>query len=207
MSLIIKHKSGTDQELEMLNEPSTGLMLQDPKGQVQQEDMGGTDTAGDADFIAVKSSFGTPFVIECTVDTEETGGAATTVLTAVSAGGSDVFPVYDSTATALKTGSPFKFKVIDCVINLLDESAASVGSDTVQLMHVATDGSTETAITDAMDLNIADDAVVRPASLYQDACVIDVTENLRFDVVLASSSNHATCFKAYITCMRCIADE
>jgi len=207
MGLTIKHRSGTDQELEMLNEPLTGLLLQDPKGQIQQEDMGGTDVAGGADYIAVKSSFGTPFIIECTVDTEENGGAATTVLTAVSAGGSDVFPVYDSDATALTTGSPFKFKVLDCLITMLDESAGSVGSDTVQLMKVDDDGTTETAITDAMDLNKADDIVTRPGTLFQDACVIDVTENLRFDVVLASSTTHATCFKAVITCMRCIADE
>lgn len=206
MGLTIRHRSGTDQELEMLNEPSTGLLLQDPKGQIQQEDMGGTDTAGDADFIAVKTSFGTPFMIECTIDTEETGGALTGVLTAVAAGGSDVFPVYDSTATALSTGSPFKFKVIECVCVMLDESAGSA-ADTIQLMHIAADGSTETAITNAMSLNLADDLLVRPSTYDQDACVIDVTENLRFDVILANSSNHATCVKVYVTCMRCIADE
>ncbi len=205
MGLKIRHRSGTDQELEMLNEPLTGLLLQDPKGQTQQDDMGGTDTAGDADFIAVKTSFGIPFMIECTIDTEETGGAATGVLTAVTAGESDVFPVYSASATALTTGSPFKFKIIDLVAVTLDETAKA--ADTLQLMKVDADGTTETAITDAMTLNLNDDILVRPLSLDQDACVIDVTENLRFDMVLANSSNHAVCMKVYVTCMRCISDE
>ncbi len=206
MGLTIRHRSGTDQELEMLNEPLTGLLMQDPKGQIQQEDMGGTDTAGDADFIAVKTSFGIPFMIECTIDTEETGGASTGDLTAVTAGESDVFPIYSASATALSTGSPFKFKIIECVAIMLDESAGSL-TDTIQLMKVDADGTTETAITNAMSLSLADDLLVRPDRYFQDACVIDVTENLRFDVVLQNSSNHATCVKVYVTCMRCVADE
>ncbi len=205
MAFNVTRRHGRDLELEQID-LLTGLFLQDPVNQTQEEDMGGTDTALDADFIAVKTSFGVPFMIECTIDTEETGGAATGVLTAVTAGESDVFPVFSSSATALTTGSPFKFKVIDCVCVLLDESAASA-ADTIQLMRVDADGTTETAITDAMSLNIADDLLVRPATLNQDSCVIDVTENLRFDVVLANSSNHATCVKAYVTCMRCTADE
>lgn len=205
MAFSVTRKHGRDLEIEQL-ELLTGLMLPDPQFQTQEQDMGGTDTAGDADFIAVKTSFGTPFIIECTIDTEETGGAATGVLTAVTAGESDVFPVYDSTATELTTGCPFKMKVIDCVAVMLDESAGSA-ADTLQLMNIAADGTTETAITNAMSLNAADDVLVRPTSLFQDACVIDLTENLRFDVVLANSSNHATCIKVYVFCMRCIADE
>lgn len=206
MGLKITHRSGTDQEFEMLNEPLTGLLLQDPKGQIQEEDMGGTDLAADADGVQLKASFGTPFVIEVVLDGEETGGAATGVLTALAAGGTDVFPVYDSTATALTTGSPFKFKVLDCVAIMLDESAGSV-ADTLQLMNIAADGTTETAMTNAMSLNAADDVLVRPTSLFQDACVVDVTENLRLDMVLANSSNHATSVKVIITCMRCVSDE
>lgn len=203
MAIKFTHSSGTDQAIEALG-PLTGLILQDPAGQTQQDDMGGTDLAADADGLDVVLSFGTPFVIEARINSEETGGAATGVLTALAAGGSDVFPVFVSGTD--NTGSPFKFKVIDCVAILLDESAASV-ADTLQLMRVDSDGSTETAITDAMSLNVADDVLVRPTTLNQDACVIDVNENLRFDVVLANSSNHATCIKVYVTCMRCIADE
>jgi hypothetical protein len=206
VGLKITHKTGTDQEIEMLREPSIGLFLQDPTGQVQQDDMGGTDLAGDADAVQLKASFGTPFIIEVTIDGEETGGAATGVLTALEAGGTDIFPVYDAEATALTTGSPFKFKVLDCHCILLDESAGSA-ADTLQLMKVDDDGTTETAITDAMSLNEADDALVRAAVLDQDACVIDVTENLRLDLVLANSSNHATSVKVVVTAMRCIADE
>jgi len=205
MGLNVKSRAGRTQEMECLDH-LTGLILQDPTGQTQQEDMGGTDLAANVDGVSMKVSFGTPFIIEITLDGEETGGAATGVLTALGAGGTDVFPVYDSTATALTTGSPFKFKVLDCHAVLLDESAASV-ADTLQLMRVNTDGTTETAITDAMSLNAADDAVVRAATLDQDACVIDVGENLRCDLVLANSANHATCVKVYVTAMRCVADE
>ena len=205
MSVKVQGLAARAQEMECVDR-LTGLILQDPTGQTQQISMGGTDAAGDADYIAVKCSFGTPFIIEATIDTEETGGAATGVLTALAAGGSDVFPVYDSTADALTTGSPFRFKVLDCHVVMLDESAGSA-ADTIQLMNVAADGTTETAITNAMSLNAADDALVRATTIDQDACVIDLTENLRFDVVLANSANHATCVKVVVTCMRCVAAE
>ncbi len=205
MAFSVTRKHGRDLEIEQID-LLTGLMLQDPQNQIQEQDMGGTDLAANVDGVQLKASFGIPFVIEVVLDGEETGGAATGVLTALAAGGTDVFPVYDSSATALTTGSPFKFKVLDCVVTMLDESAGSV-ADTLQLMNVAADGATETPITDAMSLNAADDALVRPTSLFQDACVIDVTENLRLDMVLANSANHATSVKVIITCMRCIADE
>lgn len=205
MSVKVQGLAARAQEMECVDR-LTGLILQDPTGQTQQISMGGTDKAGDADYIAVKCSFGTPFIIEATIDTEEGAGAATTVLTALAAGGSDVFPVYSSTADALTTGSPFRFKVLDCHVVMLDESAGSA-ADTIQLMNVAADGTTETAITNAMSLNAADDALVRCATIDQDACVIDLTENLRFDVVLANSGNHATCVKVVVTCMRCVAAE
>lgn len=206
MGLKIAHRTGTSQEFEMLNEPLTGLLLQDPVGQIQQEDMGGTDLAADADGAQNKASFGIPFLIEVTIDTEETGGAATDVLSGLSGAPLDVFPTYDSTATALTTGCPFKMKICDVWCVLLDESAGSV-ADTIMVQRLDTDGSTQTDITDAMSLNAADDAVVRAATLDQDACVIDVGENIRFDVVLANSANHATCVKVYLLCMRTISDE
>ena len=205
MSIAVKSLAGRAQEMEC-NDHLTGLILQDPTGQTQQQAMGGTDKAGDVDYVAMKTSFGTPFIIEVVIDTEETGGAATGVLTALGAGGTDVFPVYDSTADALTTGAPFQFKVLDCHVVVLDESAGSA-ADTIQLMHIAADGITETAITDAISLNAADDALVRAATMDQDACVIALTENLRVDVVLANSTNHATCVKVVVTCMRCVASE
>lgn len=205
MAFKVSRKHGRDLDIEQID-LLTGLMLQDPESQAQEQDMGGTDLAANVDGVQLKASFGMPFVIEVTMDGEETGGALTGVLTALAAGGTDVFPVYDSTATALTTGSPFKFKVLDCVAIMLDESAGSA-ADTLQLMNIAADGTTETAMTNAMVLNLADDVLVRPTSLFQDACVVDVTENLRLDLILANSSNHATCVKVIITCMRCIADE
>ncbi len=204
MAFRLTRVHGRDQEIEQ-TELLTGLTLADPTYQTQAEDMGGEDFAADADALEMKKSFGTPFIIEVTMNAEETGGAGTGVLTALSAGVSDVFPVYDAD-NADNTGTPFKFKVLDFHAVLLDESAGSA-ADTLQLMHVATDTTTETAITDAISLNAADDALVRCATIDNDAAVIDLTENLRLDLVLANSSNHATCVKVTITCMRCIADE
>ncbi len=205
MGLTIKHRSGTDQELEMLNEPQMGLMLQDPKGQVQQEDMGATDPAGGADTINNKSSFGTPFIIETVINAEETGGAATDVLTA--AGDSDVFPAYDSTATALATGCPFKMKILDCWVVALSENTKNA-ADTMTLQHVATNTTTQTDITGELVLNVDDNVVVRADELNQDAVVIDVGENIRFDVVLGNSgtTDHRA-YKLFILAMRCTPDE
>lgn len=205
MGLKIKHRSGTDQELEMLNEPQTGLMLQDPKGQVQQEDMGATDPAAGADTINNKSSFGTPFIIETIINAEETGGAATDVLTA--AGDSDVFPAYDSTKTALTTGCPFKLKILDCWCVALAENNKDA-ADTITLQKVAANGTSQTDITGELVMNVNDNVVVRADELNQDACVIDVTENIRFDVVLGTSgtTDHRA-YKFFILAMRCIADE
>ena len=203
MAFRLTRVHGRDLEVEQ-TEIRTGLLLQDPQYQTQAEDMGGEDFAGNVDAVELKRSFGTSFIIELVINAEETGGAASGVLTALGAGGTDAFPVYDAD-NASKTGSPFKFKVIDVVVSTLDETTKA--ADTLQLMHVATDGSTETAITNAMVVNLDDDVIVRPTTLNQDACVIDLTENLRLDLVLANSTTHAACFKVYVTCMRCTADE
>lgn len=205
MGLEIIHRSGTDQQLEMLNEPQTGLMLQDPKGQIQQEEMGATDPATAADAINNKSSFGIPFIIETVINAEETGGAATDVLTA--AGDSDVFPAYDSTKTALTTGCPFKMKILDCWVVALSENTNDA-ADTITLQKVATNTTSQTDITGELVLNVADNIVVRADELNQDACVIDVTENIRFDVVLGTSgtTDHRA-YKFFILAMRCINDE
>lgn len=203
MGLKITHRAGTDQELEMLNEPQTGLLLQDPKGQIQQASMGATVINAGADGINNKSSFGIPFIIETLINAEDLTGAASDVLTA--AGDSDVFPTYDSTATALTTGCPFKLKIMDVWVVTLSENIQT-GSDTILVQKVAANGTSQTDITDNMDTNIADSAVVRAGTLDQDACVIDVTENIRFDVVLGSASDDRA-YKVYMLCMRVINDE
>lgn len=209
MGLTIRHRSGTDQELEMLNEPQTGLLLQDPKGQVQQESMGGTDPDAGTDAINNKSSFGTPFIIETVINAEDASGAATDVLTGV--GDSDVFPAYDAagiaagTVAVLATGCPFKLKILDVWVVALTENTKNA-SDTIMVQHVATNTTTQVDITDAMSLDINDHVLVRPASINQDACVIDVTENIRFDIVLGSTNVHRA-YKVYMLCMRCTPDE
>ncbi len=203
MGLSIKHRSGTDQELEMLNEPLTGLCLFDPKGQVQQEDMGGRAIPGSAPQAENKASFGTPFIIEVQINAEDDSGSATDVLSAL--GGLDVFPTYDATATALTTGSPFKFKILDIWAATLNENVQTA-SDTLRVQKLDADGSTQSDITDAMDMNVADSVVVRTGVLGQDAVVIDVTENIRFDIVLGSASDDRS-YKVFLSCMRCIADE
>ncbi|KKN58724.1 hypothetical protein LCGC14_0549020 [marine sediment metagenome] len=205
MGLKIVHRSGTDQELEMLNEPLTGLMLQDPKGQIQQAAMGGTIIDGGADAANSKVSFGIPFIIEMLVNAEDFGGAISDVLSALTGNPLDVFPAYDSAATALTTGSPFKFKVLDVWVATLSENVQT-GTDTILVQRVAANGTTQADITNAMDVNIADSVVVRAGTLNQDSCVVDVTENLRLDIVLGSASDDRA-YKVYMSCMRCISDE
>ncbi|KKL19798.1 hypothetical protein LCGC14_2461880 [marine sediment metagenome] len=205
MGLEIKHRSGTDQQLEMLNEPLTGLMLQDPKGQTQQVAMGGTIIDGGTDAANSKVSFGVPFILEMLVNAEDSGGAATDVLSALTGFPLDVFPKYSSSATALTTGSPFKFKILDVWVATLSENIQT-GSDTIMVQNVAADNTTQTDITDAMNVNIADSAVVRAGTLNQDACVIDVTENVRLDIVLGSASDDRA-YKVFMSCMRCVASE
>lgn len=204
MGLLESGKTGrnTQQTVDAL----TGLLLQNPESMTQLHSRAGVDPAAGADALTMGVSFLQPFMIEVLVNAEETGGAATGVLTALSAGGSDVFPVYDSDATARTTGAPFKFQVLDVFASALDENTK--GTDTVQLMKVDDDGSTETAITDAMSMNVDDDTLVRMATCDQDACVIDVTENLRLDVIVdnSTSTDHRA-WKVFIWCSRCIADE
>lgn len=204
MSLV--ESSTTGRSTTQSSERLTGLLTQNPESMNQLATRAGVDPAATADALNMGVSFLEPFMIEVLVNAEETGGATTGVLTALSAGGSDVFPVYDSSATALTTGAPFKFQVLDVFALALDENTA--GADTVQLMKVDDDGSTETAITDAMSMNVADDTLVRMATCDQDACVISVTENLRLDVILDSSgtTDHRA-WKVFIWCTRCVASE
>ena len=187
----------------------TGLLLQNADSMTQLVTSVGVDPAASANTLNVGVSFYVPFGIEILINAEETGGAATTVLTAAALAAGDyedVFTTYSSTATALTTGAPFRFRVIDCYAVALDENTADA-ADTIQLMKVDDDLTTETAITDAMSVNVADDTLVRMTTLDNDANVIDVTENLRVDLVLGNSgtTDHRA-YKVYVTCMRCQAD-
>lgn len=196
----------TGRDTQQTADVQTGLLTQNPESMTQLISREGVDPAAGADALNMGVSFLQPFMIEVLVNAEETGSAATGVLTALAAGGSDVFPVYDSAATALTTGAPFKFQVLDVFALALDENTK--GTDTVQLMHVAADGTTETAITDAMVMNVDDDTLIRMLTCDQDACVISVTENLRVDVILdnSTSTDHRA-WKVFIWCSRCLATE
>ena len=209
MAFNVTRKHGRDLDVEQID-LLTGLMLQDPSSQNQPVAMGATDPAGGADAINTKSSFGTPFIIETLINAEETGGAATDVLTAaaLSAGDyEDVFPSYDSTATALTTGCPFKLKILDCWAIALSENTKDA-ADTLTLQKVDTDKTTQTDITGELVLNIDDNVVVRADELNQDAVVIAVGENIRFDIVLGNSgtTDHRA-YKVFILAMRCTPDE
>lgn len=183
----------------------TGLMLQDPVNQTQEEDMSGTPINAGADGANSQVSFGTPFVIEMQVNAEDLSGAATDVLSALTGSPLDVFPTFDSTATALSTGSPFKFKILDVWVVTLTENVQTA-TDTILVQRVDADNTTQTDLTNAMDVNVADSVVVRATTLAQDACVIDVTENVRLDIVLGSASDDRA-YKVFLQCMRCTADE
>lgn len=202
----LKESGKTGRDTQQTADWQTGLLTQNPESMTQLFSRAGVDPAAGADALNMGVSFLQPFMIEVLVNAEETGGAATGVLTALVAGGSDVFPVYDSEATALTTGAPFKFQVLDVFALALDENTK--GTDTVQLMKVDDDGTTEWAITDAMSMNVDDDTLVRMATCDQDKAVIDVTENLRLDVILdnSTSTDHRA-WKVFIWCTRCLASE
>ncbi len=203
--LKITHRHGGDQTLEQLREPNTGLLLQDPVSQVQQAAMAATVINAGADGANSKSSFGTPFIIETLINAEDLTGATTDQLSALTGAPLDVFPTYDAAVTALTTGAPFKFKILDVWVVTLSENIQTA-TDTIMVQKLAADGTTQTDITDAMDVNINDLTIVRPATLDQDAVVIDVTENVRFDIVLGSASDDRA-YKVFLLCMRCVADE
>lgn len=202
----LKEAGMTGRDTRQTADVQTGLLTQNPESLTQLISRAGVDPAAGADALSMGVSFLQPFMIDVLVNAEETGAAATGVLTALAAGGSDVFPVYDSTATALTTGAPFKFQVIDVFAMALDETTK--GTDTVQLMNIAADGTTEVAITDAMSMNVDDDTLVRMATIDQDAAVIEVTENLRLDVILdnSTSTDHRA-WRVFIWCARCLASE
>lgn len=197
----------TGRDTQQTADTQTGLLTQNPESLTQLVTRAGVDPAAGADALNMGVSFLQPFMIEVLINAEETGGAATTVLTALAAGGSDVFPVYDSTATALTTGAPFKFQVLDVFAMALDENTKNA-SDTLQLLNVVAAGTSGGAITDAMSLNVDDDTLVRMATIDQDLAVIEVTENLRLDLVLGSSgtTDHRA-YRVFIWCARCLASE
>lgn len=191
MGITLKHLAGTDQELEVVSRLD-GLILQDPTGQTQQEDMGGTALAADADAINGKTSFGTPFIIETVLNAEETGGATLN------------YAVFNKDC-------PYKFKILLAWGVVLDETGTMAG-DTCQLFRgdgVASEAFT--AITETIDVNVDDDdlfgLVAGTAQYDQDAVVVDENESLRIQLVLANSSNHEISLKVYIMAMRCIASE
>jgi hypothetical protein len=191
MAFNVSRKHGRDLDVEQID-ILTGLMLQDPAHQTQQEDMGGTALAANVDAINGKTSFGTPFIIESVINAEETGGATLN------------YAVFDG-------NSPFKFKVLLAWGVVLDETG-TMAADTVQLFQG--DGAASesfTAITEAIDCNVDDDdlfgLVAGTAQYDQDAAVIDENESLRIQLALANSSNHEITVKVYILAMRCIADE
>jgi hypothetical protein len=191
MAFSLNRKHGRDLEIEQID-ILTGLMLQDPTNQTQQEDMGGTALAADADAINGKTSFGTPFIIESVINAEETGGATLN------------YAVFDANC-------PFKFKVLLAWGVVLDETG-TMAADTVQLFQGdGADSESFTAITDAISCNVDDDdmfGLVAGTSQYdQDAAVIDENESLRIQLVLANSTNHEITIKVFVMGMRCIADE
>ncbi len=182
---------GRDVELEQLG-ALTGLLLQDPTGQKQEDDMGAAADPGAETAAAVKVSFGTPFMIEAVCHGAETDGQVHN------------FEVFSK-------NSPFKFKVALAWGVLLDETG-TVAGDTVTISRG--DGAASEAfvtITDAISCNVNDDdlfgLVAGTSQFNQDNAVIDVDESLRVVLTLADSTDHNTAVKVYMLCYRCIADE
>lgn len=191
MGIKLRGIPGRDVEIEQLS-ALTGLVLQDPTGQTQADDMGAAADPGAELAADVKLSFGTPFIIEAVCHAAETNGEVHN------------FAVFSKNA-------PFKFKV--CLVwgVVLDETG-TIAADTVTVSRG--DGAVSEAfvtITEAIDCNVDDDDVFGlvqgTAQMNQDNCVIDEDESLRIVLTLADSSDHNTAVKVFMLCMRCIADE
>ena len=193
MGITLGHLSGTDQELEVVSRLDA-LILQDPQGQTQAEDMGGGTDPGAELAVAVKLSFGTPFIIEAVCHGAETDGQVHN------------FAVFSKNA-------PYKFKVCLAWGVVLDETG-TIAADTLTLSQGDGDATSETftPITDAIALTGLNDddlfgLVAGTSQFDQDAAVIDVDESLRIVLTLAASSNHNTAVKVFMLCYRCTADE
>ena len=191
MGITLRHLSGTSQELEVISS-LTGLVLQDPKGQKQLEDMGAATDPGTEAAADVKVSFGTPFMIEAVCHGAETDGQVHN------------FAVFNKNA-------PYKFKVCLAWGVVLDETG-TIGGDTVTISRGDGAGSEAfTTITDAISCNVDDDdlfgLVAGTSQFDQDAAVIDEDESLRIVLTLADATDHNVAVKVYMLCMRCIADE
>ena len=191
MGLKTTHLSGGDQTME-IQDRLTGLMLQDPLGQTQADDMGAAADPGAEVAADIRLSFGTPFMIEATVHAAETDGHVHN------------FAVFSKDA-------PFKFKV--CLVwgVVLDETG-TIAADTVTISRG--DGASSEAfvtITDAISCNVNDDdlfgLVAGTSQFNQDNAVIDEDESLRIVLTLADSTDHNTAVKVYMLCMRCVSDE
>lgn len=183
---------GRDVELEQLS-ILTGLLLQDPKGQKQEDNMGGGTDPGAETAVAVKVSFGTPFIIEAVCHGAETDGHVHN------------FAVFSK-------NSPFKFKVCLAWGIVLDETGTVAAGDTVTLSRGnGADSEAFVTITDAISCNVDDDdlfgLVAGTSQFNQDNAVIDEDESLRVVLTLADNGDHNTAVKVYMLCMRVIADE
>jgi hypothetical protein len=191
VGITLRHLPGTDQELEVVSRLDA-LILQDPVGQTQAEDMGAAADPGAELAAAVRLSFGTPFIIEAVCHGAETDGQVHN------------FAVFNKDA-------PYKFKVLLAWGVVLDETG-TVAGDTVTLSRGdGADSESFVTITDAISCNVSDDVlfglVAGTSQFNQDNAVIDEDESLRVVLTLADSSNHNTAVKVYMLCMRCIADE
>jgi hypothetical protein len=192
MGISLKHLAGTDQELEVVSRLD-GLVMQDPTGQTQAEDMGAAADPGGELAAAIRVSFGIPFIIEAVCHGAETDGQVHN------------FAVFNKDA-------PYKFKMCLAWGVVLDETG-TIASDTITISRGdGADSESFVTITDAIALSgINDDelfGLVQGTSQFnQDNAVIDVDESLRIVLTLADSSNHNTAVKVYMLCMRCIADE
>lgn len=192
MGITLKHLPGTDQELEVVSRQD-GLILQDPVGQTQAEDMGAATDPGAELAASIRLSFGTPFIIEAVCHGAETDGQVHN------------FAVFNKDA-------PYKFKVCLAWGVVLDETG-TIAADTVTISRGdGADSEAFVTITDAISLSgINDDdlfgLVSGTSQFNQDNCVINEDESLRIVLTLADSSDHNTAVKVYMLCMRCIADE
>ena len=172
----------------------TGLMTQNAISQTQVPSMDGGGDPGAEAAVAVKVSFGLPFLITATCHGAETDGQT-------------------HNFALLNKNSPFKFRVVDAKVIILDESSGTLTGDTISLFQGdGASGESFTRITGAMTPGSSTDddvfsLMADDNTFDQDAAVIDVDESLRVEMVLADSSNHNLAVKIDVWCVRVQANE
>lgn len=173
----------------------TGLLLQNPEGQVQSGvTLQSTAIAADDTESIVSTQYGLPFIMGYTVIFDDLTGGRTGTLDVMDPAG---------TAGAPNGPSPFLFRIIKWWVTAGASATAPEGTLTIN--HLST-ASAANAMSEAFDLNLDQNDVGFSASgagkLIAPYDLVDVGEGLQLSVLLGSTEQAD--FTIYFECMRVV---